>query len=486
MITGRATSRTACDAIIIGSGPNGLAAAITLAQAGLSVVVYEAEESIGGGTRSATLTLPGFVHDICSAVHPLGMASPFFRTLPLADYGLAWVQPSAALAHPLDDGSVVVLEHSLKASGDTLGQDAARYRWLIGPLAAHWDRLIVDLLGPLPLPPRHPLTLARFGLWALWPAYHLAKTLFQGDPARALFAGMAAHSMLPLDQPLTAAFGLLLGASAHTVGWPLAQGGSQRIADALVAHLRALGGETLTAVRVTSLEELPPARAVLFNTSPRALARIAGERLPPDYRRALERYRYGPAAFKVDWALDGPIPWKAAACARAGTVHLGGTLEEIAAGEAAVWRGEHPDRPFVILVQASLFDPTRAPQGKHTAWAYCHVPNGSTFDMTERVEAQIERFAPGFRARILARSVMTPARLEAHNANCIGGHIGGGVQDWRQQYFRPAARLNPYATPARGIYICSASTPPGAGVHGMCGYHAACTALRALHPPTRA
>jgi len=474
------TGHTAYDAIIIGAGPNGLAAAITLAQAGLSVVVYEAEGSIGGGTRSAELTLPGFIHDVCSAVHPLGVASPVFRSLPLADYGLAWVQPPAALAHPLEDGTAAVLERSLQATGDTLGQDAARYRRLIGPLVARWEQLLADLLGPLPLPPRHPLTLARFGLWALWPAYHLARTLFQGDPARALFAGMAAHSMLPLAQPLTAAFSLLLGAAGHAVGWPLAQGGSQRIAEALASHLRALGGEILTGERVTSLEALPPARAVLFNTSPRALVHIAGERLPPGYRRALERYRYGPAAFKVDWALDGPIPWRAAACARAATVHLGGTLEEIAAGEAAVWRGEHPEWPFVILVQASLFDPTRAPQGEHTAWAYCHVPNGSTFDMTERIEAQIERFAPGFRARILARSVTTPALLEAHNANCIGGHIGGGVQDWRQHYFRPAPRLNPYAAPARGIYICSASTPPGAGVHGMCGYHAARAALQEL------
>lgn len=480
MIAGRAISHNAYDAIIIGAGPNGLAAAIALAQAGYSVVVYEAEETIGGGTRSAALTLPGFVHDICSAVHPLGAASPFFRSLPLANYGLAWVQPPAALAHPLDDDTAIVLERSIEATAETLRQDAARYRWLIGPLVAYWDQLIVDLLGPLPLPPRHPLTLARFGLRALWPAHCLAKTLFKGDHARALFAGMAAHSMLPLDQPLTAAFGLVLGASAHTVGWPLAQGGSQRIADALAAHLRALGGEIITGVRITSIEELPPARAVLFNTSPHALARIAGERLPPGYRRALARYRYGPAAFKVDWALDSPIPWKAAACARAATVHLGGTLEEIAASEAAVWRGEHPERPFVILVQASLFDPTRAPQGKHTAWAYCHVPNGSTVDMTERIEAQIERFAPGFRARILARSVMTPAMFQVHNANYVGGHVVGGVQDWRQQYFRPVVRLNPYTTPATGIYICSASTPPGGGVHGMCGYHAARVALKEL------
>ncbi len=483
MIAGRAISHNAYDAIIIGAGPNGLAAAITLAQAGLSVVVYEAEESIGGGTRSAELTLPGFIHDICSAVHPLGVASPFFRALPLADYGLAWVQPPAALAHPLDDGTAAVLERSLEATGETLGQDAARYRRLSGPLVARWAQLIADLLGPLPLPPRHPLTLARFGLWALWPAQRLAKTLFQGDHARALFAGMAAHAMLPLDRPLTAAFGLVLGAAGHAVGWPLARGGSQRIADALAAHLRALGGAIITGMRVTSLEELPPARAILFNTSPRALAGIAGQRLPPGYRRALERYRYGPAAFKVDWALDAPIPWKATACARAATVHLGGTLEETAASEAAVWRGEHPQRPFVILVQASLFDPTRAPEGKHTGWAYCHVPTGSTVDMTERIEAQIERFAPGFRARILARSVTTPAMLEAHNANYVGGHIIGGVQDWRQQVFRPAVRLNPYTTPAKGIYICSASTPPGGGVHGMCGYHAARAALKALHNP---
>lgn len=480
MSAGRTTSRTACDAIIVGSGPNGLAAAITLAQAGLSVVVYEAEESIGGGVRSAELTLPGFVHDICSAVHPLGVASPFFRALPLADYGLEWIHPLAPLAHPLDNGAAAVLERSIEATGATLGRDAGAYRRLMAPLVANWDRLVGDLLGPLPLPPRYPLTLARFGLRALWPAQALARTVFKRDPARALFAGMAAHSMLPLAAPLTAAFGAVLGAAGHAVGWPFARGGSQRIADALAAHLRALGGEIITGVRITSIEELPPARTLLFDTSPDQLACIAGERLPRGYRRALARYRYGPAAFKVDWALDGPIPWKAAACARAGTVHVGGTLEEIAAGEAAVWRGEHPERPFVLVVQPSLFDPTRAPEGKHTAWAYCHVPNGSTFDMAERIEAQIERFAPGFRARILARSVMTPAMLQAHNANYVGGHVVGGVQDWRQQYFRPVARLNPYSTPATGIYICSASTPPGGGVHGMCGYHAARAALKEL------
>jgi phytoene dehydrogenase-like protein len=472
------------DAVIVGAGPNGLAAAITLARAGHSVVVYEAEDTIGGGTRSAALTLPGFVHDICSAVHPLGVASPFYRALPLADYGLKWVQPPAPLAHPLDDGTAAVLERSVEATGATLGRDASAYRRLMAPFVAHWEQLLPDLLGPFPLPPRHPILFTRFGLRAAWPARAFARLTFKGERGRALFAGMAAHSVLPLEQIVSAAFGLVLGAAGHTVGWPVARGGSQVIADAMAAHLRSLGGEIVTGVRVESLEALPPARAILFDISPDQLKRIAGERLPSGYRRALDSYRYGPAAFKLDWALDGPIPWKAAACTRAGTVHIGGTLDEIAAGEAAVWRGEHPEKPFVILAQASLFDPTRAPEGKHTVWAYCHVPNGSTFDMTERIEAQIERFAPGFRERILARSVTTPAMFEAHNANYVGGHIVGGVQDWRQQYIRPTL-LNPYATPAKGLYLCSASTPPGGGVHGMCGYYGALAALRELGRPTK-
>ncbi|MBI3764713.1 MAG: NAD(P)/FAD-dependent oxidoreductase [Chloroflexi bacterium] len=470
------------NALVVGSGPNGLAAAITLARAGLSVTVFEANDTVGGGTRSAELTLPGFTHDVCSAIHPLAVASPFFRTLPLAEYGLEWIYPPASIAHPLDDGTAVVVERSVEATSETLGRDAAAYRRLMSPLVADWDKLAVDLLGPLPLPPRHPIALTRFGLPAVFPARALAKILFRGERARAVFAGMAAHSMMSLDQPLTAAFGLTLGATAHAVGWPMARGGSQKIADALAAYLRSLGGEIVTGKRVESIDELPPAREVLFDVTPRQLLRIAGHRLP-------EGYRYGVGVFKMDWALDGPIPWKAAECARAATVHLGGTLDEIAASERAVWRGEQPERPYVLLAQHSLFDPTRAPEGQHTAWAYCHVPAGSTFDMTERIENQIERFAPGFRDRILARSVKTTVEMERYNANYIGGDINGGVQDIWQLYTRPALSLVPYAIPTRRdvplerlpsqrLYLCSSSTPPGGGVHGMCGYHAAQVVLK--------
>lgn len=472
------------DAIVVGAGPNGLAAAITLARAGRSVLVLEAKDTIGGGTRSAELTLPGFVHDVCSAIHPLAVASPFFSTLPLADHGLEWIYPPASAAHPLDDGSAVLVERSLEATSETLGRDAAMYRALVGPLVAHWEKLKLDLLGPLPLPPHDPITLARFGLSAVWPLRGFAKTAFRGERARAVFAGLGAHSMLSLDQPLTTAFGLVLAASAHAVGWPLARGGSQKLADALASYLRALGGEIVTGHLVESIDDLLPAQAVLFDVTPRQLLRIANCRLPAGYRRQLERYRYGPGVFKVDWALDGPIPWKAAECARAPTVHLGGTLDEIAASERAVWRGEHPERPYVIVAQHTLFDPSRTPEGKHTAWAYCHVPNGSPFDMTARIESQIERFAPGFRDRILARSARATPEMERYNPNYVGGDINGGVQDLRQFYTRPALRLNPYSIPTRRgaaaqrLYLCSSSTPPGGGVHGMCGYFAAQTALK--------
>lgn len=466
------------DAVVVGSGPNGLAAAITLAQAELSVLVLEAAETIGGGARSAELTLPGYIHDVCSAVHPLGVGSPFFRTLPLAEHGLEWIHPAAPLAHPFDDGTAAVLERSVEATGKTLGPDAAAYRKLMAPLVDDWDKLAVDLLGPLRLPPRHPLALARFGWHAIPSARRLAERLFEDERARALFAGMAAHSMIPLDQPTTAAFGLVIGILGHAVGWPLPRGGSQRIADALACYLRSLGGEVVTGVRVQSLDELPPARAVLCDVTPRQLLRIAGQRLPAGYRRKLAGYRYGPGVFKVDWALDGPISWQAIECTRAGTLHLGGTLEEMAAAERVVWRGEHPEKPYVLVVQPSLFDATRAPEGKHTAWAYCHVPHGSTFDMTERIEAQIERFAPGFRDLILARSVKSAVAMEQYNPNYIGGDINGGVQDLRQLFTRPVFRLVPYSTPVKGLYICSSSTPPGGGVHGMCGHFAARAALR--------
>ena len=465
------------DAVIVGAGPNGLAAAITLARAGHSVLVFEGKETIGGGTRSAELTLPGYVHDVCSAIHPLGVASPFFRGLPLADHGLAWVFPPAAIAHPLDDGGAILVQRSVAATAAQLGGDAAAYRRLMGPLAADWRNVLGEMLGPLRFP-RHPLSMVRFGLAALLPAATLAKMIFRGDRARAVFAGMAVHAMMPLEWPATAAFGLMLGILAHGVGWPMARGGSQRIADALAAHLRSLGGEVLTDRPIARFDDLPPARAILFDVTPRQLEKIAGDRLPAAYRRKLQGYRYGPGVFKVDYALDSPVPWRAAECLQAGTVHLGGTLDEIAASERAVWRGEHPERPYVLFVQQTLFDPTRAPAGKHTAWAYCHVPHGSTEDMTGRIEAQIERFAPGFRGRILARSARTAAEMAAYNPNYIGGDINGGVQDLRQLYTRPVASRNPYATPASGIFLCSSSTPPGGGVHGMCGYFAAQAALK--------
>jgi phytoene dehydrogenase-like protein len=407
------------------------------------------------------------------------VASPFFRDLPLDQYGLEWMTPPAALAHPLDDGTAVMLEGGVRQTAADLGPDAGAYRRLMGPLVDGWQGLLDDVLGPLRFP-SHPLLMARFGLSALLPAATLARTVFRGERARALFAGMAAHAMLPLTSPATAAIGLILGFLAHGVGWPLARGGSQQIADSLGTYLESLGGEICTGSPVQSARDLPSAQAILFDTSPRALVQIAGDRLSAGYRDALLRFRYGPGVFKLDYALDGPIPWRAQECLRAGTVHLGGTLDEITESEAAVWRGEHTERPYAILAQQSLFDTTRAPDGKHTAWVYCHVPHGSTEDMTARVEAQIERFAPGFRDRILALSTMNTSQMEAYNPNYVGGDINAGVQDLRQFFTRPVVRVNPYATPARGLYICSSSTPPGGGVHGMCGTFAARAALRHL------
>jgi phytoene dehydrogenase-like protein len=462
--------------VVVGSGPNGLAAAITLARAGRSVLVIEAAPTIGGGARTAELTLPGFLHDVCSAVHPFALASPFLRTLPLAEHGLELIQPPAPLAHPLDGGAAAVLERSIAETGRSLGVDARAYARLMGSLTAAADRLFADLLGPLKLP-LHPFLAARFGLRALQPARRLAEHWFAAAPARALFAGLAAHAILPLESWATSAVALVLGIAGHAVGWPVVRGGSQRLSDSLASYLRSLGGEVVTGWRVESLDELPPADLVLLDVTPRQVMRLAGHRLPAGYLRRLGRYRYGMGVFKLDWALTGPIPWTAPDCTRAGTVHLGGPLEEIAASEAAVSRGDHPDRPFVLLAQPSLFDPSRAPSGGHTAWAYCHVPNGSSRDMTARIEDQVERFAPGFRDRIQARHVMAPADFEAYNANYIGGDINGGSQDLRQLFTRPVARLVPYATPARGLYLCSSSTPPGGGVHGLCGYYAAMAAL---------
>ncbi len=465
------------DALVIGAGPNGLSAAVALARAGLSVKVIEAKDTLGGGTRSAELTLPGYTHDVCSAIHPMGVASPFLRTLPLADHGLSWVHPPSPLAHPLDDGSAAVLERSIDDTGQTLGPDAAAYRRLMAPLVDNAEALFPDLLGPLRIP-RHPILMTRFGLRAVRSATGLARSAFRGPHAKALFAGCAAHSILPLDRLLTSAIGLVLAMAGHAIGWPCARGGSQSIAEALASYLRALGGEIETNRPVRSLAELPEARAILFDLTPRQLLSITGDHLPAGYRRRLERYRYGPAVFKLDWALDGPIPWKAPACARAATVHLGGTIEEIAAAEAAVWKGEHHPRPYVLVAQQSLFDDTRAPAGKHTGWAYCHVPQGSTEDMTATIESQMERFAPGFKDRILARSTMSPADFQRHNENYVGGDITGGVTDLAQLFTRPVARIVPYSTPDPRLYLCSSSTPPGAGVHGMCGYFAAKAVLR--------
>ncbi len=471
---------TTYDAVVIGAGPNGLAAAVEIARNGRSVHVIEAADSIGGGARTAELTLPGFRHDVCSSIHPMAIASPYFRRLPLADYGLEWIHPTVPLAHPLDDGSAAVLDRSIDVSAETLGEDAAAYRRVMEPFLEHADALTDGFLGPVVRIPRNPFAMLRLGLYAARPATKLAASLFKGDRARALFAGNAAHTILPLDRLPSGAVALVFQMLGHAYGWPLPRGGSRAIVDALARHLWSIGGSIQTGHRVTAFRELPPARAYLFDLSPRQILSIAGDQFSPVYRRRLVRFRYGAAVFKIDWALDGPIPWKAEGCSGAGTVHLGGTLEEIAAGEAAIARGEHPQRPWVIVAQQSLFDDTRAPEGKHTGWAYCHVPNGSTVDMTDVIENQMERFAPGFRDLVLARSVRTTADLERYNENYVGGDIACGQADIRQIIGRPTLGLRPYTTPHPGIFICSSSAPPGPGVHGMCGYHAARAALRRL------
>jgi phytoene dehydrogenase-like protein len=466
------------EVVVVGAGPNGLAAAIEMARAGRSVLVREAADEIGGGLRSGELTLPGFVHDLCSAIHPMAAASPFLRTLPLAEHGLEWVEPPLQLAHPLEGGQAAVLHRSVEETAEQLGADAKAYSRLFQRLVDDWPRLENELLGPLVHVPRHPVALTRFGLRAIWPAKRFARSTFSDEPARALFAGLAAHSILPLEKLGSASFGLVLGLTGHAVGWPLPRGGSQSLADALASYLRSLGGEIVTEAPVESLEELSGARTVLCDITPRQFLRIAGARLSGRYRRALEGYRYGPGVFKLDWALSGPIPWAPPECAQAGTVHLGGSLDEIAASERAPERGETSDRPFVLLAQPTMFDPSRAPNGQHTAWAYCHVPNGSIVDMTAAIERQIERYAPGFGELVLARNAMAPADLERRNPNLVGGDIAGGANDLRQLVARPALRPVPYSTPLEGVYLCSASTPPGGGVHGMCGYLAARAALR--------
>lgn len=470
------TDKKDYDAVVVGSGPNGLAAAILLQQQGLQVLVVEGKGTIGGGLRSAELTLPGFKHDICSAIHPLAAGSPFFAKLPLHQYGLEYIAPEVDAAHPFDNGTAAVLKRSVDETAALLGADADTYRKLIGPVVKNWPGMAADILGPLHIPSK-PFAMAHFGLSALQPATMLAKQ-FKTVQAKGLFAGMAAHSIQPLSNLATSAIGMVLLANGHIGGWVIPKGGSQSIADALAGYFISLGGKIEVNTYITSLAQLPSARAIFFDVTPKQLLQIAGHKFSSIYKWQLERYRYGDGVFKVDWALDGPVPFTAEGCRKAGTVHIGGTLEEIEISEKASAAGIHCEKPYVLLAQQSLYDTTRAPEGKHTVWAYCHVPNGSTRDMTEIIENQIERFAPGFKDRILAKHTFNTAQMQEHNPNYVGGDINGGIIDIGQLYTRPALRWSPYKTSAKGMYICSSSTPPGGGVHGMCGYNAAKRALK--------
>jgi len=467
------------DAVVIGSGPNGLAAAITVAREGRKVLVVEAKETIGGGMRSAELTFPGYVHDICSAIHAMAVVSPFFRSLPLEQFGLRWITPPIAVAHPLDGGTAAIGYQSLSETAAALADDGPAYQSLLKPLVDHSDQVFQQLLGPL-RPPRNPCLMSKFGWQAIKSASRLAQKRFESEGARALFAGHAAHSIMPLEKRLTAAFGIMLAVTAHAGGWPVAQGGSQAIADAMARYLMSLDGELIVNTPVEQLEDLPAAAAYFFDTSPHDLSRIARNALPNRYRRKLERFRFGPGIFKVDWALDRPIPWQAKPCSQAGTIHVGGTLDEICESERAAWSNKAHQEPFVLVAQQSLFDTSRAPEGKQVAWGYCHVPSNSQVDMTAAIENQIERFAPGFKDLILARHTMTTVDFQSHNANYVGGDITGGIMDLRQFLARPTLRWTPYCTPNEKIFICSASTPPGGGVHGMCGFHAARAAIKSV------
>lgn len=471
--------REPVDVVVVGAGPNGLAAAIEVARAGCSVVVLEAADTVGGGTRSAELTRPGYVHDVCSAIHPLAAGSPFFRSVPLAEHGCELVHPEIPLVHPLDGGRGGVLHRSIERTVADAGPDGPAWERLYGPLVRRWDHVEEQLLGPVVRIPAHPVSMARFGLQAVRRAESVAAR-FRTDEVRGLFAGIAAHAFLPLDHHLTASFGLMLGGLAHVHGWPIVRGGSQQLADALASYLTVLGGTVVTGHRVTSLDELPPHRAVLADLSPSQLVAIAGDRLDGRSRRRLTRFRHGPGACKVDFALSGPVPWANDDARRAGTLHLGGTYEQIAAAEQAVAAGQHPDHPFVLAAQPSIVDPSRAPEGHHTLWAYAHVPNGSDVDVSERITDQIERFAPGFRDLVLDRHVMTAADFEAYNPTYVGGDISGGAHTGLQLVLRPWPAIDPYRTPVDGVFLCSASTPPGGGVHGMCGSRAARSALRWL------
>jgi phytoene dehydrogenase-like protein len=466
------------DAVVVGSGPNGLAAAITLARNRLSVLVLEANSTIGGGARSAELTLPGFVHDVCSAVHPLAAGSPFFKTVPLERFGLNWIQPQIPLAHPLDDGSAACLQRDVDLTADSLGGDSRAYRNMMRPLVRDWDKLSAEFLQPMLHWPRHPIALGRFGIRAMCPATLLTKMLFKNEPASALFAGIAAHSFLPLESWVCSAFALVLGTAGHAVGWPMPRGGSQTIANALSNYFRELGGKIELNRRIENLNQLPKSRVTLFDTTVWQLARLVGGQLPKRYFSRLKNFQHAPGIFKIDYALSSPIPWKAETCGQAGTIHLGGTIEEIAQTERGIARGEVPERPFALVAQQSLFDATRAPRGQHTLWAYCHVPFGCKVDMSHQIESQIDRFAPGFRDCILARHKTDVVNLEKSNPNLAGGDINGGAANWWQLMARPVFSPTPYRTPLRGVYLCSSSTPPGGGVHGMCGYHAARAALR--------
>jgi phytoene dehydrogenase-like protein len=466
------------DAVIVGAGPNGLAAACTLADAGRSVLVLEAAAIAGGGARTQALTEPGFQHDVCSAIHPMGAASPFFRAIGLEADGLEWAHPEVALAHPFDDGSAAIVQRDLDATCSALGDEDGRgYRRMIAPLLAHAESLFDETMRPIRIP-RRPLLMARFGLRALRSTQGLARAFLQSDRARVMFGAVSAHALLPLDALGTAAFGLMMLIAGHRAGWPCARGGSQSIVAAMIRRIARHGGEVRVGHRVASMADIPSSKVVLFDLTPRQVVAIAGEALPPRYRSRLGRFRYGAGSFKIDWSLDGPIPWKNDACRRAGTVHVVGEWKELAASERAVSEGKISDRPFVLVAQQSLFDRTRAPDEKHTGWGYCHVPHGSRIDATERIEAQIERFAPGFRQIIRARHVIDASQYEAHNANMIGGDIGGGANDLWQVLARPILKWDPYATPNPRLFLCSSSTPPGGGVHGMCGWNAAKSALR--------